>query len=157
MPFIEAINSKRHNLLWVVFLVLDETIWGWRPKTSATGGMPNITYEPRKPVDLGAMARNGVEGITGIMAFQDPVADLTSQRLKPHMQDDNVLHLPGGGTLPVHCAEVLRQAEGAHIERGGWVCGDTWFGSVASAVELMLRLGVYSSELVHACAIHGIV
>ena len=117
---------------------------------TVTGGLPNITHEPRKPVDLGAMARNAVEAITGIMIFQDPVADLTSQRLKEHMQEDNVLHTPHGagpegGRLPVHVAEVLRQVEGARLNKGGWVCGDAWFGSVTSVVELMIRKGVHSS------------
>ena len=148
MPFIEGINGKRRELLNVLLMVLDETMWGWRPKTSATGGLPNITYEPRKPVDLGAMVRNAVEGVTGIMAFQDPVADLTSQRLKAYMQTDNVLHLPGGGVLPVHVAETLRQAEGGNIMKHGWLGGDAWFGSTACVVELMIRLKVYSSKYI---------
>ena len=151
MPFITEINDRRAQFMNVLFLVLDKSMWGWRPKTSVTGGFPNITFEPRKPVDLGAMVRNAVEAITGIMVFQDPVADLTSQRLKKHMQDDNVLHTPHGagaegGRLPVHVAEVLRQVEGSRLKEGGWVCGDAWFGSVMTAVELMIRMKVHSSE-----------
>ena len=119
MPFIQGINGKRHKLLKVLLMVLDETMWGWRPKTSATGGLPNITYEPRKPVNLDPMAHDAVEAITEIMTFQDPVTDLTSQRLKAHMQTDNLLHLPGGGILPVHVAEALRQAEGGNIIKRG--------------------------------------
>ena len=41
-----------------------------------------MKYEPGKPVDLGEMAWDAMEAITGIMVFQDPVADLTSQCLK---------------------------------------------------------------------------
>ena len=37
------------------FLVLDETMIGFRPNTSKMGGLPNITHEPRMPVDLGTM------------------------------------------------------------------------------------------------------
>ena len=96
-------------------MILDKAMWGWRPKTSVTGGFLNITHEPRKPVNLGAMTRNAVKAITGIMVLQDPVADLTSQRLKVYMQEDNVLHTPhragpeGGAT--------------AHSCRGGALSG----------------------------------
>ena len=33
-------------------------------------------------------------------------------------------------------AEILRQVEGAGLEKNGWVGGCTWFGSVSSCVEL---------------------
>jgi hypothetical protein len=46
---------------------------GWRPKTSKLGGLPNYTYEPRKPVPLGTMFRNGAECMSGILVFQDVV------------------------------------------------------------------------------------
>ena len=97
------------------------------------------------------MARNAVEAIPGILVFKDPVADLTSQLPKEHMQEDNVLHTPHGagpkgGRLLVHVTEVLRRVEGSHLKKGGWVCGDTWFGSVTSVAELMIRKSVHSSE-----------
>jgi len=37
------------------------------------GGLPNYTYEPRKPVPLGTMFRNGAECMSGILVFQDVV------------------------------------------------------------------------------------
>ena len=126
--------------------MLDESMYTFHPKTSPFGGFPNITFEPRKPCELGAMVRNALEAITGIFAFRDPVEDLTSQRLKDYMQSNNDLHTPGGGDMPVHVAEVLRQVKGSGLVLGGWVCGDAWFGSILSAIELKLRLGVYSSE-----------
>ena len=108
---------------------LDEFMFGWRPKTSATGGLPNITNEPRKPVDLGTMARNGAECKSGIMAHQDIVVDLTNQRQKKYLVgDDRKSHMPRGEDMYAHTAECLRQAEGAKLERGGWMGGDAWFG-----------------------------
>ncbi len=53
--------------------MLDESMSGWRPKTSKLGGLPNITYEPRKPVLLGTQMKNGVECLSGVLAFQDVV------------------------------------------------------------------------------------
>ena len=75
LPFVDEYNEKRNNLLRVLFLVLDESMSGFRPKTTKTGGLPNITHEPRKPVSLGTMLRNGAEGKTGILAFDDVVQD----------------------------------------------------------------------------------
>ena len=36
-------------------VILDKSMRGWRPKTSKTGGLPNIFCEPRKPVGFGTM------------------------------------------------------------------------------------------------------
>ena len=91
--------------------------------------------------------------ITGIMPFQDPVTNLSSQRLKAHMQTDNPLHLPDNRVLSVHVAETLRQAEGGNIIKRGWIGGDAWFGSIACVVELMIRLQVYSSKYRGTCVI----
>ena len=55
--FFDEYNEKRNNLLRVIYLILDESMSGWRPKTSKTGGLPNISHEPRKPVDLGTMMK----------------------------------------------------------------------------------------------------
>jgi hypothetical protein len=51
-PCLDNFNMKRRSLFAVVLLILDESMSGWRPKTSARGGLPNITFEPRKPVSL---------------------------------------------------------------------------------------------------------
>lgn len=148
LPFVRKYNEKRELLLAVVFAVLDESMSGWRPKTSKTGGLPNITHEPRKPVPLGTMFRNAVEGFTGIFAHHDIVEDLTSQRMKKYLQEDNDSLLPMSEPIKAHVAEVLRQAEGAKVEKGGWVGGDAWFGSINSCVELKARLDIYSSFIV---------
>ena len=145
-PLFVEINKLRQALTYILYLVLDETMSGFRPKTSPCGGYPNITYEPRKPCELGAMIRNAIECITGMFAYQDPVEDLVSQRLKDYMQEDADLHLPGGGDLPVHTAEVLRQTKGSGLIKGGWVCGDAWFRSIMTSIELLIRQGVYSSK-----------
>ena len=133
-PLFEQTNNLRSLLLCIIFLVLDESMYGFRPKTLPYGGLPNITSEPRKPCDLGSMVRNGLDAITGIFAFRDPVEDITSQRLKEFMQSDNTMHTPGGGDKE------------SGLVKAGWVCRDVGFGSVVSAIELKIRLGVYSSE-----------
>jgi hypothetical protein len=67
------IQSEATQSLHTVYLLLDESMSAWRPKTSQYGGLPNLTYEPRKPKPLGTMFKNGVEAITGIMVTQDVV------------------------------------------------------------------------------------
>ncbi len=47
-----------------------------------------------------------------------------------------------------HTAEVLRQVDDAKVEKGGWVGGDAWFGSVMSCVEVMKRHEVHSTFIV---------
>ena len=73
LPCLSSYNLKRRNLFKSILLILDESISAWRPKTSKLGGLPNTSFEPRKPVPLGTMFKNGVECISGIFAFQDVV------------------------------------------------------------------------------------
>ncbi len=54
-------------------------------------------------------------------------------------------NLPNKSPILAHTAEVLRLVEGADIPQGGWVGGDSWFGSVMSAVEVGIQFGVNSS------------
>ncbi|KAL7525905.1 hypothetical protein ACHAXR_002386, partial [Thalassiosira sp. AJA248-18] len=151
LGFMDEYNKKRNNLLSVVFLVLDEAMSGFRPKTSKTGGLPNLTHEPRKPVDLGTMLKDGAEGKTGIFAYHDIVQDLNNQRRKKYLvgdEDETRSHMPKGEDILQHVAECLRQCEGAGLEEGGWVGGDAWFGSINSSVELKKRLGVNSTFII---------
>jgi hypothetical protein len=69
-PLQQQINKLRKSVFNVNMLMMDESMSGWRPKTSKLGGLPNCTYEPRKPVPLGTMFRNSVECITGCLQYQ---------------------------------------------------------------------------------------
>ena len=129
-----------------VLLLLDESMSGWRPKTSKLGGLPNYTFEPRKPVPLGTMFRNGVDCMTGCLLYQDIVQLPEQQQRKNYHGVES--HLPKGEPVSSHTAEVLRQVEGAGIPEGGWVGGDAWFGSVATAVEVFKRLRVHSTWVI---------
>ena len=59
-PFVKEYNSLRTKSICVIYLMLDESMSGWRPKTSKRGGLPQTSYEPRKPVPLGTMIRNAL-------------------------------------------------------------------------------------------------
>jgi hypothetical protein len=146
LPVLRSYNEKRQKLLSTVLLLLDESMSGWRPKTSKFGGLPRLQFEPRKPVSLGTMFRNGVECITGILVFQDIVEGAESQHRKEFHGDDS--SMPNGCKILTHTAEVMRQVKGAKVVEGGWVGGDAWFGSVITAVEVMKKFKVHSTWIV---------
>ena len=49
-PFLDEYNGARRNVLRVVYLMLDESMSGWWPKTSKTDCLPHISYEVWQPV-----------------------------------------------------------------------------------------------------------
>ena len=72
-PALQSYNQKRRNIFKSqnIAAIADESISGLKPKNTKTGGLPHITYEPRKPVDLGTLFRNIAEAFTGMLLFQD--------------------------------------------------------------------------------------
>jgi hypothetical protein len=86
-------------------MLVDESMSGWRPKTTKYGGLTNYTYGPRKPVPLGTMFCNGAECISGLLVIQDVVQN-------PEMQSQKAYHgekssLPDKSEITAHTAEVL--------------------------------------------------
>jgi hypothetical protein len=58
------------------------------------------------------------------------------QSLKTYHGDLSAL--PDKSTIPAHIAEVLHLVDGAEIPKRGWVGGDSWFGSVTTAIEVII-------------------
>ena len=142
LPCLESYNEKRKRLFMTVLVMLDESMSGWRPKTSKFGGLPNLTYKPRKPVPLGTQFKNAVEGLSGCFVYQDVVQPAKLQQWKhffypnPEQQTPEKTSLPGHPNMQAHTAEVLWLVNGAGVVRGGWCGGDAWFGSVMTSLEL---------------------
>jgi hypothetical protein len=82
LPCVYEFNDTRKLLVKSLMVILDESMSGWRPKTSKLGGLPNISFEPRKPVPLGTMFRNGADCMSGVLVFQDVVQAPESQSKK---------------------------------------------------------------------------
>ena len=146
LPCMNNYNEKRRSLIKIVLLMMDESMLGWRPKTSKLGGLPNYAFEPRKPIPLGAMLRNCAECHSGCVVHQDVVQSPEIQSQKKYHADKSFM--PDGTPITAHAAEVLRQVEGARVIEDGWVGGDAWFGSLHSSVELIKRLGVNSTFII---------
>jgi hypothetical protein len=104
MPLKEYDESQK-RLIHSIVLLLDESMGGWRPKTSKLGDLPNYTFEARKPVPLGTMFRNGTCCLSGISTYQDVVMSPEMQVAKEYFQEDS--HMPDGSIIPPHAAEVL--------------------------------------------------
>jgi len=142
-PFIEAWNNKQKALMsGYNMLIMDETFIAWCPKTTKLGGLPNYSYEPRKPKGLGTMLKDIAEAVIGVLLYTDP-------SMAPSVQDkkkfsnrlsqspdavSNAVHAP-------HVAEVLRQVyyTDLHKQKNPFVGGDAWFGSVAACLALKLE------------------
>jgi uncharacterized Fe-S cluster protein YjdI len=65
------------------------------------------------------MIRNGCECCTGMMVHHDIVKGTVQQGMKKYTGEE--LHLPRKEKILSHVGEVLRQAEGANVVRGGWI------------------------------------
>ena len=87
MPCVDDMNARRASLFKCALLFLDESMFGWRPKTSQLGGLPNYTYEPRNLVPLDTMFNNGVYCIREILMFQDVVMSPECQKRKKYYGD----------------------------------------------------------------------
>ena len=118
-PFIEAWNEKQEKLLSQYnILIMDETFIAWCPKTTKLGGLPNYSYEPRKPKGLGTMLKDICEAVIGLLIYTDPV-------MSPSIQDkkrfsNRLSHSPDAVANAVHqphVAEVLRQVYYANLHK----------------------------------------
>jgi hypothetical protein len=105
LPCLASFIDRRQKLIKTMMMLVDESMSRWRPKTTKLGGLPNNTFELRKPVPLGTMFRNGVECISGILVVQDVVQNSEQQSLKSHFGES--LTLPNGADIGAHTAEVL--------------------------------------------------
>ena len=68
------------------------------------------------------------------------------QQRKKYFGENSIV--PGQETILSHTAEVLRQVEGAHILPNGWVGGDSWLGSVSTAIEVYKKFNVHTTWII---------
>jgi hypothetical protein len=139
-------NERRQSFVSIILLMVDESMSGWRPKSTKTGGLPKLSWEPRRPVPLGTTFRNGTECTSDILMFQDIVQDAEVMKVKEYVGEKS--SMPNGMEIPAHAAEVLRQIEGAKVVEGGWCGGDAWFGSMVTALEVKKRLCADSTWII---------
>jgi len=103
-PCLARFNDRRQKLMKTMMMLVDESGSGWRPKTTKLRGLPNYMFEPRKPVPLGTMFRNGVECVSGILVVHDVVRNPEQQSLKSYFGGPSTL--PNSADIGAHTAEV---------------------------------------------------
>eukprot|EP00957_Ditylum_brightwellii_P060145 4567274-Ditylum_brightwellii.AAC.2 len=118
----------------------------WQPKTSKLGGLPSITFENHKPIELGSMLKNSIECIIGVFKYQDIVQSPEVQQQQKYY--GNPLSVSNSGTIPSHTSKVLQHVEGSNLSEGAWVGGDAWFGSFTTAVEVCNKFKVVSTWVI---------
>lgn len=131
---VEDFNANRKSTvaasIWKVF---DESMSAYRPRTTKTGGLPNISWIERKPEPLGTELKNVACALTGIMLALE---------IQRGANNEVVL---GHDHLNTCCAVSTRLAElsarcGQTEERADIFQGDSWFSSCPT-VESIDKLG----------------
>jgi len=120
---------RRNCILTSSDRVIDELMSAWRPQTSATGGLPNISYILWKPEPLGTEMKSIACPILKIMCY------LEIQRGKAGMKSEPYNREFGATT---GCS--MRLAQGVSQTRVDDVAetllANSWFGSVKSLCHM---------------------
>ena len=146
LPCLKDYNNNRTQLIIACMLLLDKSMSGWCPHTSQFGRLQNLSWEPRKPVSLGTMFRNGVECVIGIVIHQDVVQPPEVEAKKEFY--GSISRFPTKQEIGATTATVMHQIKGASVPEGRWVGGDGWFGSAMTRVEVMKAFGVHSTWII---------
>ena len=140
---IDGFNANRMKLIaGSMRKVLDESMCAWKPRTSALGGLPVITFVKRKPKPLGTEFKNVADPETGILLF------LEVQRGKEGMRESKYFELFGatmsctlrlveGSSYSGQC--IKERSDARRDKRSEMTIGDSWFASVQVAEEMALR------------------
>ena len=130
---IEEFNQiRREKISGIHWIQIDESMSSWRTRTSAIGGLPNISFILRKPKPLGTEFKSTGCCITGVMRC------LEIQRGKKGMSAQKYNETFGA---TVGCSLLLTEQtispENAASTHG--LRGDAWFGSVKAASQMAVR------------------
>ena len=129
-PAIRNFNSIRQNLILPCeVIVIDESMSAFRPQTTKTGGMHNISFIMRKPENLGTEFKSSVCAATGIMTY------LELQSGRELMKESRYFsHLGATASCTLRIAEGV--TDKTADKPSEIVLGDSWFGSVKAASAL---------------------
>jgi len=133
-PAVEEFNEiRRTKIKCSRWICADESMCAWRPRTTALGGLPNISFVVRKPEPLGTEFKTTACPITGVMRH------LEIQRGKEGMKNSQFNAQVGattGCTLRLLLNTIL-PPEQQGTKHG--IRADAWFGSVRTATEVGLH------------------
>ena len=134
-------NSRKTYVAASAIKTLDESMSGWKPRTTALGDLPNISFVIRKPVPLGTEFKNIACTATKIMLYLEVQrGKLPMKELKYYSEYGTttscVLRLADETEYSGKCAS----REEARVERKKEIYyGDSWFASLKTAEAMALR------------------
>jgi hypothetical protein len=126
-------ENRKAKVAASVYKVMDESMSSFRPKTSKTGNLPNISYVKRKPKPLGTEFKNMVCGATRIMLALEIQEGKFPMREKPHC--DRLGATAACTTRLMELVAGCGQSELESKAKPDKGLGDSWFGSVTAVVE----------------------
>ena len=131
---VDQFNKRRREVLGCFrHVIADELMSAFEPE-HVTGNLPNITFEPRKPEPIGTMLKCLLDNDTKVMA--------TLEICEGAQRNRELAEGIHRYTTTACTARMLRETvpEPGVLKRV--VCGDSWFASVPTAVEVMKGLGL---------------
>ena len=69
--FDDFIQTRRDRFAAGCVIVEDKSMISWNPQSTAFGGLPNISFIPRKPEPLGTELKTVCCGTTGVMLYAE--------------------------------------------------------------------------------------
>lgn len=128
---VEAFNNKRSEIVCASRKkTLDESMCSWRPRTTETGGLPNISYIRRKPEPLGTEFKVSACTETKCILYLEIQRGRDAMRAAEGSNEHGCtaacsLRLVKGS---MNCG----QEKGQHSVRNIFL-GDSWFASIKTA------------------------
>ena len=123
---------RRERVQCSRILSVDESMSAWRPRTTVTGGLPNLSFVARKPEPLGTEFKNSACPVLGVMRH------IEIQRGKDGMRHQE--HNTTMGATSECTIRLLERSipDSEKLERF-YIQGDSWFGSINTCAEVAKR------------------
>ena len=132
-------KTRKRNFQWGWSAVIDETMFAWRGKGGA-GGMPHLSYIPRKPEDLGCELKTVCDGTSGVMMYMEiQEGKLRMARKQYHQQYGATTSCTLRCFKESGFAEAHRRPE-ERGQRAG--IGDSWFAGLKTIEALDKEFGM---------------
>ena len=150
-------NKTRAEIIKSCHLyVLDESMSAFRPRTTATGNLPHLSFVRRKPEPLGTEFKCIADAVTGVMLAiettrkkNDPTA-LEYDDVRPKLPSSTKTSLRLVHDSIPCSAKSVKDAEGITTVSYPKMCvlGDSWFGNVPTCLELLKKHKMHSILIV---------
>ncbi len=99
-PFVYAYKAQRHNIIQVLYLVLDESMSGWRPTNTKTGSISNLNQGSQSILVLWFGMELSIT--TGIFVHHNIVCGPREQAMEKYINQE--LSLPRKEQIMMHVA-----------------------------------------------------